>query len=73
MKLFDLLNTYAMAVPSCLIRGKDDRNLARMWGNWHMIPLERFGGVRAYKVREVKKPPAEQPEQLSFTKRKPSS
>lgn len=35
--------------------------------------LERFGGVRAYKVREVKKPPAEQPEQLSFTKRKPSS
>ena len=40
MKLFDLLNTYAMAVPSCLIRGKDDRNLARMWDNWHMIPLE---------------------------------
>lgn len=38
MKLFDLLNTYAMAVPPCLIRGKDDRNLAQTWRNWHMIP-----------------------------------
>lgn len=40
MKLFDLLNTYAMAAPSCLIHGKDDRDLAQMWGNWHTIPLE---------------------------------
>lgn len=32
--------------------------------------LERFGSVRAYKVREVKKPPAEQTEQLSFTAKK---
>lgn len=32
--------------------------------------LERFGSVRAYKVREVKKPPAEQAEQLSFTAKK---
>lgn len=30
----------------------------------------RFGSVRAYKVREVKKPPAEQTEQLSFTAKK---
>ena len=35
--------------------------------------LERFGSVRAYKVREVKKPAAEQPEQLSFTNKKPST
>lgn len=40
MKLFDLLNTCAMTAPSCLVCGKDNRNLAQMWGNWHTIPLE---------------------------------
>lgn len=36
------------------------------------LPIKRkwFGSVRAYKVREVKKPPAEQTEQLSFTAKK---
>ena len=60
-----------MLVVTVLVDGGDQDALGTKEAICNL--LERFGGVRAYKVREVKKPPAEQPEQLSFTKRKPSS
>ena len=60
-----------MLVVTVLVDGRDQDALGTKEAICNL--LERFGSVRAYKVREVKKPPAEQPEQLSFTKRKPSS
>ena len=60
-----------MLVVTVLVDGGDQEALGAKEAICNL--LERFGGVQAYKVREVKKPPAEQPEQLSFTKRKPSS
>lgn len=60
-----------MLVVTVLVDGDDQDALGSKEAICNL--LERFGSVRAYKVREVKKPPAEQPEQLSFTKTKPSS
>lgn len=60
-----------MLVVTVLVDGSDQDALGTKEAICNL--LERFGGVRDYKVREVKKPPSEQPEQLSFTKRKPSS
>ena len=57
-----------MLVVTVLVDGGDQDALGTKEAICNL--LER---VRAYKVREVKKPPARQPEQLSFTKTKPSS
>lgn len=57
-----------MLVVTVLVDGGDQEALGAKEAICNL--LERFGGVRAYKVREVKKPPAEQAEQLSFTAKK---
>lgn len=50
-----------MLVVTVLVDGGDQEALGTKEAICNL--LERFGGVRAYKVREVKKPPAEQTEQ----------
>lgn len=60
-----------MLVVTVLVDGGDQEALGAKEAICNL--LERFGSVRAYKVREVrevKKPPAEQTEQLSFTAKK---
>lgn len=57
-----------MLVVTVLVDGSDQDTLGTKKAICNL--LERFGSVRAYKVREVKKPPAEQTEQLSFTAKK---
>lgn len=57
-----------MLVVTVLVDGGDQDALGTKEAICNL--LERLGGVRAYKVREVKKPPAEQAEQLSFTTKK---
>lgn len=57
-----------MLVVTVLVDGSDQDTLGTKEAICNL--LERFGSVRAYKVREVKKPPAEQAEQLSFTAKK---
>lgn len=57
-----------MLVVTVLVDGSDQDTLGTKEAICNL--LERFGSVRAYKVREVKKPPAEQIEQLSFTAKK---
>lgn len=60
-----------MLVVTVLVDGGDQEALGAKEAICNL--LEQFGGVRAYKVREAKKPAAEQPEQLSFTNKKPST
>lgn len=57
-----------MLVVTVLVDGGDQEALGAKEAICNL--LERFGSVRVYKVREVKKPPAEQTEQLSFTAKK---
>ena len=57
-----------MLVVTVLVDGGDQEALGAKEAICNL--LERFGSVRAYKVREVKMPPAEQTEQLSFTAKK---
>lgn len=54
-----------MLVVTVLVDGSDQDALGTKEAICNL--LERFGSVRAYKV---KKPPAEQTEQLSFTAKK---
>ena len=53
-----------MLVVTVLVDGGDQEALGAKEAICNL--LERFGSVRAYKVREVKKPPAEQTEQLTL-------
>lgn len=57
-----------MLVVTVLVDGGDQEALGAKEAICNL--LERFGSVRAYKVREVKKAPTEQTEQLSFTTKK---
>lgn len=57
-----------MLVVTVLVDGGDQEALGAKEAICNL--LERFGSVRAYKVREVKKVPTEQTEQLSFTAKK---
>lgn len=57
-----------MLVVTVLVDGGDQEALGAKETICNL--LERFGSVRAYKVREVKKLPAEQVGQLSFTAKK---